>query len=413
MEYPFSILYITINENISSIYEGVSKKLLTKINALQKICSSCILLNGKISIEHNDVKIVEKNNRFVTVEIGVKEGNVGYLNKIKSDKLFYRKLADYIENNQFVTDRIIFRYPYATAGLKQFAKRFNKKIVFEHNSKEIKEQKLNIAKKKYAKFSFLPSQFFYWFQERKYPLYAEKYLSCSILKNAFAGSCVTTEIANYERRRNRGYKTFVSSNFYDFSNVQLSTFVYQKNEILSFGMIVSTTATWYGLDRLIRSFAPFQKKYKLVIAGIEQSNELVKKLIEENNITENIYFLGKIKTHQLTSFYNTVHVCFGSLGLYNLDLNYASTLKVKESLAFGVPVVIGYNEEDFIANKDFAPYYLQLPNCNSLFDFDAIKTFAVKFYADPENKRKLRDLALKYMDVNVKMKALLENIKPK
>ncbi|MEI8137682.1 MAG: glycosyltransferase [Bacteroidota bacterium] len=412
MEFSFSILYITINENISSQNEGVSKKLLTKINAIQKFCPLCVLLNAKISLTHNEVKVLEKNDHFANVEIGVKEANTGYLNKINSDKCFYKKLAEFIENNGLTSDRIIFRYPYATEGLNLFVKRFDNKIVFEHNSKEIEEQNLNIAGKKYAAFSLIPSRLFYWYQEKKYPIFAERYLSRSILKHAYAGACVTTEIANYERQRTPGYKTFVSSNFYDFSKVQLSNSVYDGKGLLSLGMIVSTTAAWYGLERLLRSFEPFQKAFKLVIAGIDQNDEQIKKIVKEYNITENLTLLGKINKDQLDLFYNSFHVCFGSLALYTLDLNYASTLKVKESLAFGIPVVVGYNEEDFIENKAFSPYYLQIPNNNSKINFEDVKTFAIKFYAQPENKIKLRELALRYMDVDVKMRTLLENIKP-
>jgi glycosyltransferase involved in cell wall biosynthesis len=412
MLYSFSILYLTTNENISSGDEGVSKKLISKIKAIQKICPNSILLNANLNLSHNEFKLIEKNNYYINVEIGVKEANVGYLNKIKSDNLFYKKLGDYIQANTIPCDRIIFRYPFATSGLNYFTKKFNKKIVFEHNSKELEELCFNIENKRYAPFSIIPSRFFYWYQEKKYPIYAEKNLFREITAHACAGSCVTTEIAEYEKQRNPDYKTFVSSNFYDFSNIPLATSHYNGTEILSLGMIVTTMAPWYGLDRLLRSFAPFQKKYKLVIAGVSDTDQKIKKLITEYKISENICFLGKINKNQLVSFYNSVHVCFGSLGLYNLNLNYASTLKVKESLAFGIPVVVGYKEEDFTSYKDFLPFYVQLSNDDSLIDFDSIEKFVSKFYSDKENKIKLRQLALKYMDVDVKMKALVENIKP-
>lgn len=412
MGYRFSILYLTINENITSQDEGVSKKLISKIKAIRKLCSNCILLNASLNLSHDEFKLIEKNEDFVNIEIGVKNANRGYLNKIKSDHLFYQKLGNYIIDNNILSDRIIFRYPFATGGLKLFAKRFYKKIVFEHNTKEIEELKLNISNKHFAKFSLIPSCFFYWYQEKIYPLFAERYLAPKIMNYAYAGSCVTTEIAEYEKKRNPGYKTFVSSNFYNFSNVPIATSVYNGTEMLSLGMIVSTTASWYGLDRLLKSYAPYQKKHKLIVAGINESDEKVKKLIIDNKISENICFLGKINKNELESFYNSVHVCFGSLGLYNLNLNYASTLKVKESLAFGVPVVVGYKEEDFMTHKEFSPYYFQLPNDDSNIDFDSIQQFVFKFYSDKENKIKLRQLALKYMDVDVKMNALVENIKP-
>src|SRR5690606_37863723 len=119
-------------------------------------------------------------------------------------------LQNFIKHNLHF-DRIIFRYPNASEGLRNFSKAFYKKIVFEHNTKELEELRLQISAKNYVKFSLRPSQFFYWYQEKRYPLYAEKCISKKIMKNAFAGACVTTEIASYEKARFAGYRTFVSS----------------------------------------------------------------------------------------------------------------------------------------------------------------------------------------------------------
>ena len=371
-----------------------------------------MLLNATVSYEHNEVKLLKKNNYFVSIEIGVKEVNNGYLNKIKTDKLFYKKLTQYITVNAIKFSRIIFRYPFASLGLKQFAKNFQDKIVFEHNTKEIEELTINIRNKKYAFFGLRPSLFFFWLQEKKYPLFCEKYISKQIFNYAHSGACVTSEIAAYEHKRNRNYKTFVSSNFYNVSETILSTSFYdEKADVLTIGMIVTTSASWYGLDRLFGSFALVQNNYKLVVAGIEKSNEYVERLLAKNGIQKNIEFLGKINKDELNAFYNSIHVCFGSLGLHRLNLNFASTLKVKESVSFGVPVVIAYNEEDFFKNDDFFEFYLQLENSDQLIDFELIRAFAAKFYSNPENKVILRNLAFKYMDVQVKMKSLIDNVK--
>lgn len=405
-----SILYLTLNEDLNSQESGVSRKLLSKVTAIKNLVSKCILLNANTSVLHNEIKLIEKNDLFVNIEIGVKKANIGYLNKIKCDKLFYTKLANFIKDNEFDFERIIFRYPYASLGLQLFANLFHKKIVFEHNTKEIEELNTEIGRKNYAPFSVRPSQFFFWLQEKKYPIYCERFVSKHIFAAAHSGSCVTTEIAKYEQKRNSTYKTFVSSNFYDVNSVALSENTYKKGDLLVFGMIVTTTASWYGLDRLLKSFSRVQDKYKLIIAGIDENDRAFKKMIEENKIKKNLTCLGKINKEQLTNFYNSVHACFGSLGLYTINLKDASTLKVKESVSFGVPVIVGYNEEDFIYNKEFEPYYLQLKNDSSIINFDSIQDFVYRFYSDPQHKKALRNLALKYMDVNVKINLLLKKI---
>lgn len=410
MSYRVHILYLTINENITSEKEGVAKKLLAKVSAIQRISASCRLLNAKISYAHDDTAVIADTGTLVNIEIGVKQANTGYLNKIKSDVAFYEKLAAYIEKSGIPFGRIIFRYPFATKGLKQFCERFGKKIVFEHNSKELEEQRLIVKNKQYAEFSLRPSGFFYWYQEKVYPLYAEKYLFKGTTRHAFAGSCVTREIADYEKNRNRAYRTFVSSNFYDVSTASLSQSHYKEGAPLTFGMIVTTTAAWYGLERLLRSLAPVQEHYRLIVAGIAPEEPYVQKLMSQYGIKKNVDFLGKISKEELPAFYNSVHVCFGSLGLYTINLNYASTLKVKESVSFGIPVILAYSEEDFSGNPEFEPYYLQLANNDSPIDFNAIAQFAKKFYSDPQNKQRLRDLAFKHLDVSVKMNLLMQHI---
>jgi glycosyltransferase involved in cell wall biosynthesis len=412
MSYSVNILYLTVNENITSEKEGVAKKLLAKVAAIQSISSSCRLLNAIINYGHNDTVTLTSTGTFINIEIGVKQANEGLLKKIKSDVLFYEKLAAYIEQNQISFDRIIFRYPFVTKGLKHFCERFDKKVVFEHNSKEIEEQRLVVNNKQYGKFGIFPSQFFYWYQEKVYPLYAEKYLFKATTDHAFAGSCVTREIAGYEKKRNPAYRTFVSSNFYDVSAASISSSHYEEDIPLALGMIITTTAPWYGLERLLRSFSKVQEDYRLIVAGIAADNDYVQKLLQKYRIIRHVRFLGKLSKEELPAFYNSVHVCFGSLGLHTIHLNYASTLKVKESVSFGIPVILGYYEEDFVGNPEFEPYFLQLTNDDSVIDFSVITQFAKRFYSDPQNKQRLRQLAFKYLDVRVKMDLLVQHIAP-
>lgn len=407
------MLYLTVNERIGSDENGVSRKLVSKIQALQKYCKECFLLNAIISREHNEVRILNTNKYYTEIEIGVQKVNSGYFNKVKCDKLFYKSLAAYIQEQKILFDRIIFRYPLATTGLLYFTKNFKNKIVFEHNTKEIEELKGYISSKAYAEFNIRPSKFFFWYTEKMMPLLHEKWVAPKIFKNAHSGACVTTEIAVYEKRRAPYYKTFVSSNFYNVSDTRLSNPIDLKaGSELVFGIIITSTAPWYGLKRLVQSFSVKRNTpYKLIIAGIEKDNAYLNGLLKDYGVEGNIILLGKIGYTELALFYNSIHVCFGSLGLYNINLHYASTLKVKEAISYGKPVVIGYNEEDFYSNEEFAPYYYQVSNDDTLIDFDKLRIFAEGFYSDPENPAKLRNLAMRYMDVDVKMQALLKKIK--
>jgi hypothetical protein len=404
-------LYLTINEDISSTKGGVSNKLMNKVRAVQVQGSACNLLNARITLEHNEVIELDGHDGFNDIQIGVSTANKGYLNTVNTDTAFYKKLTEYIIGKNYGQDRIIMRYPLASPGLLHLSKTFSGKIVFEHNTKETEEIKLNISKKKYAYFSLRPSKFFFWLNEKKLPLHFENHFAPKIFGHAHSGACVTSEIATYEKKRCAEYKTFISSNFYNVSETALVKRSYDaEKEKLCLGMIVTTTAAWYGLERLMRSFSKVQKNYRLLLAGIEPGNPELKSLLSKYKITDNFYSLGKLPKERLHEFYSQVHVCLGSLGLYKIGLNYASTLKVKESVSCGIPVAPGYFEEDFYSNPEFRPFYFQIPNDASDIDFSGLQKFALQFYSDGSNQQKLRDLAMKHLDVSIKVKQLIQNI---
>jgi hypothetical protein len=306
---PLKLLYLTINEQISSFESGVSKKLNNKIIALKAYTSYCILLNASVSNLHNEIKLLNENDWLIHIEIGVQEANKGYLNILDCDRLFYKKLAQFIQEKNFNFDRIVCRYPFASLGLYSFVKCFKNKVAFEHNTKELEEQKLYVSKKKYAKFGFRPSQFFFWLQEKVSPMYFEKFLAPKIFNYAFIGLCVTSEIASYQKERNSSYKTFVSSNFYNVKSVPLSTSVYNGKDGLTFGIIITSHANWYGIERLLKSFAIYQDKYKLVIAGIEPDDAYINQLKVDNKIVKNFSLIGKLFWF-FSIVYNWSKLCF-------------------------------------------------------------------------------------------------------
>jgi hypothetical protein len=405
-----SLLYLTINETISA-HGGVSNKLFNKVEALDKEVERCIFLNAKMSLENDSITEKTLKEGFSEVEIGVKKANTGYLKKVKSDKLFYERLASFLQERNYRFDRIVCRYPLASFGLLKFTKTFENKIVFEHNAFELSEVKLSLQNRKHIVFSLRPSLFFYWLQEIKLPVYYEEKIAGKIYRHANSGACVTRAIAEYEKKWYPAYKTFVSSNFYQVSSVQMQPNTWNPDiELLSLGFIVTNFAPWYGIERLLRSFSKIQQHYKLYLVGIHPEDPYLRKLLKEYSITQHFFCPGRLDQGELADFYHQMHATFGSLAVYKSDTTFASTLKVKESIAYGRPVILGYFEEDFYGNEAFDPYYLQFPNDDSDLDFEKIENFARQFYSDPENQIKLRNLALHYMDAGVKMKKLVENI---
>jgi glycosyltransferase involved in cell wall biosynthesis len=74
----------------------------------------------------------------------------------------------------------------------------------------------------------------------------------------------------------------------------------------------------------------------------------------------NVVAHGVLAREQYEPILASCDAGIGTLALHRLDMNEASTLKVREYLAHGLPVVLGYEDTDL---KGLDPWYvLQLPN---------------------------------------------------
>jgi len=74
---------------------------------------------------------------------------------------------------------------------------------------------------------------------------------------------------------------------------------------------------------------------------------------------QNIRAPGKLSRKEYEPLVAACTAGIGTLALHRKAMNEACALKVREYLAFGLPVILGYNDVDI---PNGAPYALQLPN---------------------------------------------------
>ncbi|WP_138494502.1 glycosyltransferase [Paenibacillus pinistramenti] len=72
----------------------------------------------------------------------------------------------------------------------------------------------------------------------------------------------------------------------------------------------------------------------------------------------NLFFHGKLTRSGYQTLLDQADAAIGTLALYRKDMKEASPLKVREYLANGLPVIIGYEETDF---PEEVPFLLRLP----------------------------------------------------
>ncbi|MNO16708.1 hypothetical protein D3C76_63950 [compost metagenome] len=124
--------------------------------------------------------------------------------------------------------------------------------------------------------------------------------------------------------------------------------------------------SWHGVDA-IAEMARMHESWHFDIIGVP-SSELKKP------IPDNMMFHGKLTRAQYEPLMQQADVAIGSLALYRKKMKEASPLKVREYLAYGLPVINGYVDTDF---KEQVPFILQIPNepGNTVKAADAIEKF--------------------------------------
>ncbi|MNW41438.1 hypothetical protein D3C74_185750 [compost metagenome] len=110
-------------------------------------------------------------------------------------------------------------------------------------------------------------------------------------------------------------------------------------------------SSWNGIDA-IADMARMHKGWHFDIIGISPSEY-------KKSVPENMKFHGKLSKSQYEPFMQQADVALGSLALYRRGMNEASPLKVREYLAYGLPVINGYVDTDF---KEEVPFILRIPN---------------------------------------------------
>lgn len=117
-----------------------------------------------------------------------------------------------------------------------------------------------------------------------------------------------------------------------------------------FGFVGSAGCPWHGVD-LIADLARQCPQWRFDVVGYKPDDL-------PSPPPDNVTCHG----HQPREVYEAIlarcDVAFGSMALHRNGMKEACPLKVREYLAYGLPVIIGYQDTDFLEG---APFILQLP----------------------------------------------------
>jgi len=122
---------------------------------------------------------------------------------------------------------------------------------------------------------------------------------------------------------------------------------------------------WHGVDRILK-LAELLQEFDFHLVGVTNKNE---------STAKNVIFYGPLSEDEYLPIAESCIVGLGTLNLEYKSMHEASSLKTREYLALGLPIIIRHTDTDFINNEEFI---LRLPqNDRDIVSFiDQIRDFA-------------------------------------
>jgi len=115
-------------------------------------------------------------------------------------------------------------------------------------------------------------------------------------------------------------------------------------------LFLGFSAFWHGIDKVVYLARQFPE-WTFHMIGVTETDVF--------NPPPNMVLYGKLNFQDYVGIAAQCHVGIGTLALHRKGMKEASPLKVREYLAMGLPVIIGYTDTDFSGNE---PFILSLPN---------------------------------------------------
>jgi len=249
--------------------------------------------------------------------------------------------------NNFNPDIVYYRYDTWNRTLSKILDRY--KVVTELNTYDLGEFWLLFKKQKTLK-SFL-----------RYIAY--KLLRSRVLSKVAGIISVTKEIAEHPTNTKYNKPTVYIPNGIDLEKYSTIKTIDNNSERIGLFFIGTPNQPWHGVD-IIEMMSLKMPEYDFHIVGIDGES------------TNNLLYHGYLQKEEYLRVLKKCHLCIGSLALYRNEMDEACPLKVREYLAYGYPVIIGYNDTAFI-NKNF-PGWVKYIDTSTKLDLEDISNFISK-----------------------------------
>ncbi|WP_429948898.1 hypothetical protein IGJ55_002599 [Enterococcus sp. AZ170] len=215
-----------------------------------------------------------------------------------------------------------------------------------------------------------------------------------------------------------GIKTIQTFNAFDFKSTNLSKKVNYSSKMEITLIAVANIENWHGYDRLIIGLSEYYLNKKdddpdfkifIVGGGNKKIIQLYKKMIFDNDLTDRIILTDKKTGKELDELFSSADIGVDSLGRHRSKVYYNSSLKGKEYLGRGLPIISGVETELDNPKYNF-PYYMRVSADDSPINFKDIILFFEKIH-DNKNAYSIKKFGEENFSFKASVKPVIDYLK--
>jgi len=189
---------------------------------------------------------------------------------------------------------------------------------------------------------------------------------------------------------------------------------YDKNNIHI--LAVAMFARHHGYERLIIGLKQYyqnnpERKVYFHLVGGGSEEKKYKRLVGKYKLEKYVIFHGALYGDELDGIYNKMDVGVAALGVYKDGLEKLSTIKAREYIAKGLPVILGA-QDDLFEGKG-KEYGIQFSNDRQSIDIKRIVKKMDEIHNGKTSEQlisEIRDFAYKNVDNRVTLKPVIDYI---
>lgn len=390
------LLYVFTSAGIAS--GSVQEKVLNQIRSLKRYGVEC---HG-LFLTTDDTNESFEDYQFIKVPKIPK----GWFRSFRQRMAIHRTLKNWFAVNRPECDFIYCRYPGSSRHIAAWARKYGKKIFFEHVTSETNEIKLYTKENplKLNLSSLLGNLEFYFL-----PLTSERLYGRYIRNKASFGISNSENIAEYENRiAGKNYALLIAGDAVNTSNFERRHIHVKPGELhLIFLKGAATAAEFNGLDRIFKGMAAYKGDRKIHLHLYGRNLNWEKAYVQQLDLSSMVSFSDFVDSRLLNSKLEQIDLGLGAFGVHRKGLLSTTTIKAREYFARGLPFIFGHNDPDLSGNPELKACCMEFPADDSAIDFNQV----IQWYDSIRDLEKTADFMHEYaknsLDYDVKMKRLI------